>query len=119
MMNCNDSIDVQIKRITSQYIGKDWRMIFRDLNISDPEIDQVREQFFHVSVKEVIYQLLLRWERNCDDPTFGTLSSVLWKNKKFKCFDELKILFKERRSQLQTGKADTNGKNNESDGGSE
>lgn len=101
MMECSDHIDVLIMKIASKYIKQNWRMVFRNLGLSDPEINQVIKQYFHISMRKVIYQLLLCWKSNDDDPSLGELCTILWKNKNFKCFDKLKILFKERRSQAQ------------------
>lgn len=98
MMKCNDLIDMPIMRLASQYMDKNWRMVFRDLGISDPEIDQITQPFINTSgVIEIIYRLLLIWERNSDDPSLGKLISVLWKNKQFKCVDELEKLYKQRK----------------------
>lgn len=100
MMKCNDPIDVPIMRIASKYMDKDWRMVFRDpqMGISDPEINQITQQYINTtSVKEIIYQLLLLWERNSDDPSLGKLTKILWENEHFKCVDELKMLYKQRR----------------------
>lgn len=98
MMKCHDPIDVPIMRIASKYIDGNWRMVCRSLGLSDPEINQLKEQYFHIHIDEVIYQLLLRWERKSDDPSLGKLSTILWENQNFKCFDELKHLFNGRRS---------------------
>lgn len=94
LMNCTDVIETQTMRIAARSIGENWRMVFRDLDIRDAEIDQIKEQYFHISVEEVIYQLLLRWERNSDDPSLGKLSTVLWKNKIYDCVLELKKYYK-------------------------
>ncbi|XP_055303533.1 protein immune deficiency [Sitodiplosis mosellana] len=95
LMNCNDTIETPTMRIAARSIGDNWRMVFRDLEISDAEIAQIKEQYFHISVEEVIYQLLLRWQRNSDDPSIGRLSTVLWKNKSHECINELKKYYKE------------------------
>lgn len=102
MMESKDFIDVPIMRVASRYMDKDWRMAFRGLGITDPEISQYIEQYFHISVKEVKYQLLLLWKRNSDDPTLGKLSTVLWKNEEYECINNLKILYKQKRSQNPT-----------------
>lgn len=108
MMRSKDPIDTPIKRITSTYMER-WRMVFRDLGISDPVIKQIKEQYFHISVREIIYELLLHWERGSEEePTLGQLTSVLWKNENYKCIDELKVLFKERRPRTQTEPSNAN-----------
>ena len=81
-------------RIAARSIGDNWRMVFRDLEISDAEIAQIKEQYFHISIEEVIYQLLLRWQRNSDEPSLGRLSTVLWENKSLECINELKKYYK-------------------------
>lgn len=93
-MNCPDMIETQTIRIAARSIGDNWRMVFRDLNIPDAEIAQIKEQYFHISVEEVIYQLMLRWQRNSDDPSIGRLSTVLWENKSHECIAELKKYYK-------------------------
>lgn len=102
MMECNDRIDDWYMKIASKYIQKNWRMVCHKLGLSDTEINEVIKQYFHISLKDVIYQLLLRWRENSDNPSLGKLSKILWKSKNFKCFDKLKILFKERMLQAQT-----------------
>lgn len=97
-MKCNDPIDMPIMRIAARYMDEGWRMVFRDLGISDPEINQIRQLFIITSgVEEVIYQLLLIWTRITDDPSFGKLVSVLWENGHFKCVDELEMLYEQRK----------------------
>lgn len=107
-MNCTDMIETQTMRIAARSIGDNWRMVFRDLDVSDSEISQIKEQYFHISVEEVIYQLLLRWERNSDDPTIGKLSTVLWENKSLECLTELKKYYKKlKRTQSSNQSAET------------
>lgn len=117
-MQCNDSIDVAIMRVASKYMDKDWRMVFRDLGISDPEINQITQQYINTtSVKEIIYQLLLIWERNSDDPSLGKLVSVLWENDHITCVNALKVLYKQKKDHDQikatsdTPATDANGRN--------
>lgn len=98
-MNSEDPIDSEAMRIAAKSIGENWRMVFRDLDIPDAEIAQIKEQYFHINIEEVIYQLLLRWQRNSDDISIGKLSTVLLKRKNYECFDELKKLFKRNRKQ--------------------
>lgn len=93
-MNCNDTIETPTMRIAARSIGDNWRMVFRDLEISDAEIAQIKEQYFHISIEEVIYQLLLKWQRNSDEPSLGRLSTVLWENKSHECIIELKKYYK-------------------------
>lgn len=109
-MNCMDAIGTQIMKIAARYIGKDWRMVFRDLDIPDAEIAQIKEQYFHISVEEVIYQLLLRWERNSDDPSLGRLTTVLWKNNEHECVTELKKYYKKHKRALNNNVTDKSDK---------
>lgn len=96
-MNCEDLVEMPTMRIAARFIGENWRMVFRDLLLSDPEISQIKEQYFHISIEEVIYQLLLRWQRNSDDPTLGKLSTALWTNRNHECVAELKKYFKKNK----------------------
>lgn len=93
-MNCTLEVETPVMQIAAKSIGENWPMIFRDLEISDAEISQIREQYFHISIEEVIYQLMLRWQRNSDDPSIGQLSTVLWENKCYECMVELKKYYK-------------------------
>lgn len=101
-MNSEELIEMQIIRLAARFMGENWRMVFRDLHISDPEISQIKEQYFHISVEEVIYQLLLRWQRCSTDPSLGKLSTALWTNENHKCIAELKKYLKQKKSQAET-----------------
>lgn len=110
-MNCADMIETPTMRIASRFIGDNWRMVFRDLDVSDAEISQIKEQYFHISVEEVIYQLLLRWQRNSDDPSIGRLSTILFENKSYECITELKRYYKElKRTQAKTSEKESDEK---------
>lgn len=114
-MNCNDPIEMQSMRITARGIGENWRMVFRDLNMGDAEISQIHEQYYHISVEEIIYQLLLRWQRSSDDPSLGKLTTTLWQNRHHECVAELKKYFKKcKKSQAngatESSENDSNGK---------
>lgn len=101
LMNCPDLVesDDPILRISARCMGDNWRMVIRDLGISESEISHLTEQYFHVSVEEVIYKLLLIWQRNSDEPSIGILTTILWNNKNFECVYELKKHFKKMRKQ--------------------
>lgn len=100
LMNCTDEIETQTMRIAAKYIGENWRMVFRDLEIPDALIAQIKEQYFHINVEEVIYQLLLKWKGRNDDPSIGKLSTILWKNESYDCVNMLKKHYKKlKRSQ--------------------
>lgn len=109
LMSCQELLEAGSKpmRIAAQYIGDNWRMVFRDLDISNPEIDQIKEQYFHISLEEVIYRLLLKWERNSDEASIGILSTILWNNKNYKCVTELKKWFKEHRKSKRNSGTET------------
>lgn len=109
-MNCNDTIETPTMRIAARSIGDNWRMVFRDLEISDAEIAQIKEQYFHISIEEVIYQLLLRWQRNSDEPSLGRLSTVLWENKSHECLSELKKYYK-RIKKMQSSEKESDDRN--------
>ncbi|XP_031627451.1 protein immune deficiency [Contarinia nasturtii] len=104
LMSNMDEIEPQVMRIAAKFIGENWRMVFRDLDIPDAEISQIKEQYFHINVEEVIYQLLLRWKRNSDDCSIGKLSTVLWNTNNDECIKALKKYYKNlKRSQVSGG----------------
>lgn len=110
-MNSTDTIETPTMRIAARSIhGDNWRMVFRDLEIPDAEIAQIKEQYFHISVEEVIYQLLLRWQRNSDDPSIGRLTTVLWENKNHECIAELKKYYKKLKRTQASNTAETSEK---------
>lgn len=104
LLNCQDEIDTQMMQIAAQFMGGNWRDVFRDLDISEPEIEQIFQQYVNVSIAETNYQLLLKWKQNSEDiPSIGKLANALWNRENFKCVHELKQHFKkERRSRSNT-----------------
>lgn len=96
-MSNTDEIEPPVMRIAAKYIGENWRMVFRHLDVPDSEISQIKEQYFHINVEEVIYQLLLRWKRNSDDCCIGKLTKILWKTNNDECLTELKKYYKDQK----------------------
>lgn len=94
LLSCEDPIDTPMMQIAAQFMGTNWSMVIRDLGISDPEIEQIKQQYFCVSIEETIYQLLLKWQYNCDNPAIGVLATFLWNREMYKCVHELKRYFK-------------------------
>ena len=65
----------------SQYLsgvlGNEWKDLGRYLNILDPELDNIREDY-HGNLKEVKYQVLLAWKHYCGAlATYGILANAL------------------------------------------
>lgn len=112
-MKCNDLIETKTMLIASRYMGGNWRMVFRDLDITDPEIEQTRQQYDVVGIQEIIYQLLFLWKGTSDDPSIGKLSTVLWKHENIECIKQLKNYFKENKkskaNSITTNSNQTNG----------
>lgn len=107
MMNCQDPVDSTTMRTAAHYMGENWRFVMRDLGILDPEISQTLEQCAHMNdhrIKEVIYQLLLMWSRNSDDPSISVLTNILWNNENYICVYQLKKLFKKERKSKNNNK---------------
>lgn len=94
LMNCTVEVEEQVMRIAARSIGENWRMVFRDLSVPNPEIEQIKEQYFHINLEETIYQLLVRWQQGSEDPSIGILSTVLWNNKCYECVTNLKNYYK-------------------------
>lgn len=75
------------------HVGSDWRFLGLELaGFSNGQMDQLEEPFKanQYPFREVIYQLLLMWEAQCDiRPTVGMLAKALWKCKMYPAFMSL------------------------------
>lgn len=99
-MKCGDPVEFETMDIASTHIEKNWKNIFRLLGFSDGEIDQKYLENHHISIKEVVYQLLLAWKQSRDeDATLGKLATILWNNENQQCVCKLKDHIKAKRKQ--------------------
>lgn len=59
----------------SQKIGVNWKWVGRDLGIDETQIDMIERENLS-QVREQVYQMLLLWERQTENPTYD----VLWRS---------------------------------------
>lgn len=94
MMRSNEPINQRVMDVISTHLGENWRVLFRSLEYSDGQIDQMNYDFHIDGVKEVIYRLLLDYSRNHDDASLGHITKVMWKLNFRECVQKLKIHWK-------------------------
>ncbi|XP_026474758.1 uncharacterized protein LOC113378126 [Ctenocephalides felis] len=65
--------------IIKKHIGKNWRNVFRKLDYSNGEIEQLYIDYINEGISEVIHQGLVDWtQNNPDEATLGKICTVLW-----------------------------------------
>lgn len=79
MMKSNEPVNERVMDVISSHLGENWRFLFRNLEFSDGQIDQMKEDYNVNGVKEVIYRLLLDYSRNNDDACLGHITKLMWK----------------------------------------
>lgn len=94
MMKSNEPVNQKVMDVISTHLGENWRTLFRSLNYSDGQIDQMKEDYYISGVKEVIYRLLLDYSRNNDDASLGHITKAMWKLGFKECVKILKIHWK-------------------------
>ncbi|XP_024870685.1 uncharacterized protein LOC112453899 [Temnothorax curvispinosus] len=90
LSTCKDELGLDDMLIIKIHVGHGWRDIARKLLYLDGQIDQFEENFRHIGVDEIIYQLLLDWKQaNTRDAQLGTLVSILWDCQEYDCVEQL------------------------------
>ncbi|KAH3874301.1 uncharacterized protein LOC127869199 isoform X3 [Dreissena polymorpha] len=72
----------------SQYIGQDWRRVFRNLGLEDETIEEVREDHYVGGLRQIVYEGLMLWSRR-QLGTVGALSAVLHRTGQTVALDHL------------------------------
>lgn len=82
-------------------MGTNWKFIFRNLGLSEGEIQQINERNAHeTNMKETIYQLLLRWKQNSESPpSIAVLCKLLWSYENRECVYILKKFLKNKKKE--------------------
>ncbi|TGZ51524.1 immune deficiency [Temnothorax longispinosus] len=90
LSTCKEELGLDDMLIIKIHVGHGWRDIARKLLYLDGQIDQFEENFRHIGVDEIIYQLLLDWKQaNTRDAQLGTLVSILWDCQEYDCVEQL------------------------------
>lgn len=95
MMRCEDELDTGMMDTISRHLGYEWKPFARTLDYSEGQIEAF--ECDNKALTEQIYQFVLDWSRNDDNPTLGRMVELLWANKHKETVYRMKQLWKERR----------------------
>lgn len=95
MMDCEDELDTEMMITISRHLGYEWKNFARTLEYSDGQV-QVFE-CDNETLSERIYQFILDWSRNDDEPTLGKMVNLLWQHMHKETVYHMKLLWKKRR----------------------
>uniref|UniRef100_A0A1Q3F829 Death domain-containing protein n=1 Tax=Culex tarsalis TaxID=7177 RepID=A0A1Q3F829_CULTA len=95
MMKSEDELDTGMMDTISRHLGYEWKAFARTLDYSEGQIEAF--ECDHKTLAEQIYQFVLDWSRNDDNPTLGRMVELLWENKHKETVYRMKVLWKERR----------------------
>lgn len=95
MMDCEDVLDTDMMITVSRHLGYEWKHFARTLEYSEGQIEAF--ECDNDTLSESIYQFVLDWSRNDDDPTLGKMVNLLWENKHKETVYHMKLLWKKRR----------------------
>ncbi|XP_053672799.1 protein immune deficiency [Anopheles nili] len=103
IMQCEDDVDTEIIDTISRHLGFEWKSFARKLEYSEGQIDAFEAD--NNTLSERIYDFVLDWTRNEDEPTLGRLVTLLWNNKHKETVYYIKQLWKKRREQSSPGRS--------------
>lgn len=95
MMKCEDELDTGMMDMISRHLGYEWKAFARTLDYSEGQIEAF--ECDNKTLAEQIYQFVLDWVRNDDNPSLGRMVELLWENKHKETVYRMKGLWKERR----------------------
>lgn len=95
MMKCEDELDTGMMDTISRHLGYEWKAFARTLDYSEGQIEAF--ECDNKTLAEQIYQFVLDWVRNDDNPSLGRMVELLWENKHKETVYRMKVLWKERR----------------------
>ncbi|XP_064543893.1 protein immune deficiency [Drosophila montana] len=97
MMQSQQEPDDRLLDTVATHLGEGWKHVMRELGHSEGQIEQaIIDHQMHGNIKEVIYQLLLKWVRSADDgiATVGRLTTLLWETQHRECVQRMKLVWK-------------------------
>lgn len=95
MMECEDELDTDMMITISRHLGYEWKHFARVLEYSEGEIEAF--ECDNDTLSERIYQFILDWSRNDDEPTLGKMVNLLWQHLHKETVYHMKLLWKKRR----------------------
>eukprot|EP00058_Branchiostoma_floridae_P026827 XP_002612318.1 hypothetical protein BRAFLDRAFT_80066 [Branchiostoma floridae] len=61
----------------SAHIGREWKKLARELDLTEPQIDQVQYDYHHEGLLEITYQMMIKWkQQNGKQATVGKLAQA-------------------------------------------
>ncbi|XP_066290314.1 receptor-interacting serine/threonine-protein kinase 2-like [Branchiostoma lanceolatum] len=67
----------KILQAVSADIGREWKKLARELDLTEPQIDQVQYDYHHEGLLEITYQMLIKWkQQNGKQATVGKLAQA-------------------------------------------
>lgn len=99
MMDCEDDLDTDMMIAISRHLGYEWKQFARVLEYSEGQIEAF--ECDNDTLSERIYQFILDWSRNDDEPTLGKMVKLLWEHMYKETVYHMKLVWK-KRQQNQT-----------------
>lgn len=95
MMECEDDLDTDMMITISRHLGYEWKNFARALEYSQGQIEAF--ECDNETLTEAIYQFILDWSRNDDEPSLGKMVKLLWDHVHKETVYHMKLLWKKRR----------------------
>lgn len=95
MMDCEDELDTEMMITISRHLGYEWKNFARTLEYSEGQIEAF--ECDNDTLSEAIYQFILDWSRNDDQPIIGKMVKLLWEHKHKETVYHMKLLWKKRK----------------------
>lgn len=95
MMDSEDELDTDMMITISRHLGYEWKHFARTLEYSEGQIEAF--ECDNDTLTETIYQFILDWSRNDDEPTLGKMVKLLWEHKHKETVYHMKLMWKKRR----------------------
>ncbi|XP_062544379.1 protein immune deficiency [Armigeres subalbatus] len=94
MMDCEDDLDTDMMIAISRHLGYEWKQFARTLEYSEGQIEAF--ECDNDTLSERIYQFILDWSRNDDEPTLGKMVKLLWEHVHKETVYHMKLVWKKR-----------------------
>ncbi|XP_019629560.1 PREDICTED: receptor-interacting serine/threonine-protein kinase 3-like isoform X1 [Branchiostoma belcheri] len=64
-------------QVVASHIGRDWKKLARELDMTEPQIDQIQYDYHHEGLQEITYQMMIKWkQQNGKRATVGKLAQA-------------------------------------------
>ncbi|XP_053401651.1 receptor-interacting serine/threonine-protein kinase 1-like [Mercenaria mercenaria] len=79
LTTCTDELSMDHIDMVSVEIGKDWKRLCRQLDMTEADIEQLQFDYYASGLYEIMYQGIQRWiQRNGRAANIKTIAEALW-----------------------------------------